>query len=68
VARAVAHIPMEQAQRFTTLFHALLSRGVYLAPSGFEVGFLSTAHGDADIEHTVAAFAAGCADTAAAAD
>jgi glutamate-1-semialdehyde 2,1-aminomutase len=40
------------------LFHALLERGVYLAPSGFEVGFLATAHTDADLEQTLSAFAA----------
>ncbi len=56
VVRAVEHVPANQARRFTRLFHALLARGVYLAPSGFEVGFLSTAHSDADLETTVAAF------------
>jgi glutamate-1-semialdehyde 2,1-aminomutase len=35
----------------------LLDRGVYLAPSGWEVGFVSAAHTDADIETTVAAVA-----------
>ncbi|HNW28222.1 MAG TPA: glutamate-1-semialdehyde 2,1-aminomutase [Spirochaetota bacterium] len=40
-------------------FHGeMLGRGVYLAPSGYEVGFLSTAHTDADIEQTAAAVAA----------
>ena len=33
----------------------MLERGVYLAPSQFEAGFLSTAHGDAEIEATIAA-------------
>ncbi len=37
-------------------FHAeMLGRGVYLAPSGYEVGFLSYAHSDEDIEKTVGA-------------
>lgn len=37
-------------------FHGeMLRRGVYLAPSGYEVGFLSTAHTDGDIEQTAAA-------------
>jgi glutamate-1-semialdehyde 2,1-aminomutase len=37
-------------------FHGeMLRRGVYLSPSGFEVGFLSTAHGDAELEKTAAA-------------
>jgi glutamate-1-semialdehyde 2,1-aminomutase len=35
----------------------MLAAGVYLAPSQFEAGFLSTAHSPADIEKTVAAAA-----------
>lgn len=54
--RAVAAIPAGHRARFAQLFHALLGRGVYLAPSGFEVGFLSTAHTDADLEQFLAAF------------
>jgi glutamate-1-semialdehyde 2,1-aminomutase len=56
VVRSVAGIPPTQRERFARLFHALLERGVYLAPSGFEVGFMSTAHGDDEIERTLAAF------------
>ena len=33
----------------------MLSRGVYLAPSSFEAGFISCAHTDADIQETIAA-------------
>ncbi len=36
-------------------FHGMLKRGVYLAPSQFEAGFMSLAHTDADIDATVAA-------------
>ncbi len=36
-------------------FRALLERGVYIAPSQFEAGFVSTAHTDADLDQTVAA-------------
>jgi glutamate-1-semialdehyde 2,1-aminomutase len=36
-------------------FHAMLERGVYLAPSQFEAGFLSLAHGEAAIADTLAA-------------
>ncbi|MGE0857943.1 MAG: glutamate-1-semialdehyde 2,1-aminomutase [Gammaproteobacteria bacterium] len=43
--------------RFKRFFHALLDEGVNLAPSAFEAGFLSSAHGDAEIEQTVAAVA-----------
>ena len=41
--------------RFNRFFHAMLERGVYLAPSAFEAGFMSSAHGDAEIALTVAA-------------
>ena len=40
-------------ERFKKFFHGMLDAGVYLAPSQFEAGFLSTAHSEADIEKTV---------------
>ena len=47
---------------FNRFFHAMLDRGVYLAPSAFEAGFISSAHDDAVIATTLdaarAAFAA----------
>ncbi len=43
---------------FARFFHALLDRGVYIAPSQFEAGFLSTEHGEVEIEETIAAAAA----------
>lgn len=43
--------------RFARFFHGMLERGVYLAPSQFEAGFLSTAHTEEDIRATVAAAA-----------
>ena len=45
-------------QRYGKFFHALLDRGVYLAPSQFEVGFLSLAHTPADIVETIQAASA----------
>jgi glutamate-1-semialdehyde 2,1-aminomutase len=42
-------------QRYARFFHALLARGVYLAPSQFEAGFVSLAHTEADVEATVQA-------------
>jgi glutamate-1-semialdehyde 2,1-aminomutase len=39
--------------RFAKLFHFMLERGVYLAPSQFEAGFISAAHTEEDIQHTV---------------
>ncbi len=44
-------------ERFKKYFHGMLVEGVYLAPSQFETGFLSTAHTEADIAHTVQAAA-----------
>lgn len=42
-------------ERFKKFFHAMLDRGVYLAPSAFEAGFLSAAHGDSEIAKTISA-------------
>ncbi|MBI5278466.1 MAG: glutamate-1-semialdehyde 2,1-aminomutase [Burkholderiales bacterium] len=41
--------------RFGRFFHALLDRGVYIAPALYEAGFVSSAHTDADIAATVEA-------------
>ena len=43
------------AGAFKRFFHAMLKRGVYFAPSAFEAGFLSSAHGDIEIGHTLEA-------------
>ncbi|MEQ1774320.1 MAG: glutamate-1-semialdehyde 2,1-aminomutase [Burkholderiales bacterium] len=42
-------------ERFNAFFHAMLAEGVYLAPSAYEAGFVSSAHSAADIEKTVVA-------------
>jgi glutamate-1-semialdehyde 2,1-aminomutase len=42
-------------KRYAKFFHAMLERGVYLAPSQFEVGFMSLAHSEEDIEATLRA-------------
>jgi len=44
-------------ERFKKFFHGMLAAGVYLAPSPFEAGFISTAHGEAEVEMTVKAAA-----------
>ncbi|MEW5933283.1 MAG: glutamate-1-semialdehyde 2,1-aminomutase [Bacillota bacterium] len=41
--------------RYGRFFHALLERGIYFPPSQFEACFLSLAHGDAELEQTIAA-------------
>ena len=40
-------------KRYAAFFHAMLERGVYLAPSQYEAGFLSIAHNDATIDETL---------------
>ncbi|MCG7561848.1 glutamate-1-semialdehyde 2,1-aminomutase [Pseudoalteromonas sp. McH1-42] len=42
-------------ERFKRFFHLMLEEGVYLAPSAFEAGFVSTMHSDADIAETIKA-------------
>ncbi len=42
-------------ERFKRFFHAMLDRGVYLAPSQFEAAFVSLAHSDDDIDRTLVA-------------
>jgi glutamate-1-semialdehyde 2,1-aminomutase len=51
--------------RFRTFFHGMLGRGVYLAPSAFEAGFVSAAHAGADIAATLEAAAATFVEIAA---
>ena len=41
------------AQKFSRFFHLMLQHGVYLAPSAFEAGFVSTAHGEKELMHTL---------------
>lgn len=40
-------------ERFKRFFHLMLDAGVYLAPSAFEAGFTSIAHGDAELALTL---------------
>jgi glutamate-1-semialdehyde 2,1-aminomutase len=53
----VADAMKSDRERFKNYFHGMLAEGIYLAPSQFEAGFLSTAHTAADIEQTVTAAA-----------
>lgn len=43
--------------RFNRFFHGMLRRGIYLAPSSFEAGFVSAAHSQLDIKATISAAA-----------
>lgn len=41
------------SEHFQSFFHSMLDNGVYLAPSSFEAGFISSAHGDTEIQKTL---------------
>ncbi|MGH7618291.1 MAG: hypothetical protein ACREPM_13790 [Gemmatimonadaceae bacterium] len=51
--RSFADAKTSDVERFKRFFHAALDRGVYLAPSAFEAGFMSDAHTDADVDETL---------------
>ena len=56
--RSPSRIPRGCGPRYAAIYHPLLARGIYLAPSGFEVGFISAAHTIADIAELASAIAA----------
>lgn len=53
VVSTFAQVMSSDAERFRRYFHAMLDNGVYLAPSAFEAGFVSAAHGDREIDLTL---------------
>ena len=53
--RSYADVARGDLEAFKAFFHAMLSRGVYLAPSMFEAGFVSSAHDASVIEQTLQA-------------
>ena len=54
--RSAEDIDADSMKHFKVLYHALLENGVYSGPSGYEVGFMSEAHTQEDIEKTIKAF------------
>jgi glutamate-1-semialdehyde 2,1-aminomutase len=50
-----AEVMQSDKDAFNRFFHAMLEEGVYLAPSAYEAGFVSAAHGDAEIADTLRA-------------
>ena len=50
-----AEVMEADRDRFNIYFHGMLSRGIYLAPSAFEAGFVSAMHDAKDIDATIAA-------------
>jgi glutamate-1-semialdehyde 2,1-aminomutase len=55
VPASFADVMASDKERFNRFFHAMLNAGHYFAPSAFEAGFVSAAHGEAEIDATVAA-------------
>jgi glutamate-1-semialdehyde 2,1-aminomutase len=53
--RSFAEVMQCDREAFNGFFHAMLERGVYLAPSAYEAGFVSSAHGPLEIEATLVA-------------
>ena len=53
--RSFAQVAAADIDRFKAFFHGMLGEGVYLAPSAFEAGFVSAAHGDDEIGATLEA-------------
>jgi len=53
--RSFAQVAAADVERFRRFFHGMLDEGIYFAPSAFEAGFVSTAHGDTEIEQTISA-------------
>ena len=51
--RTFSQVAAADIERFRTFFHGILKQGVYLAPSAFEAGFVSAAHGDDEISRTL---------------
>lgn len=52
---SLAEVMQCDRERFNKFFHGMLTRGVYLAPSAYEAGFVSAAHGATEIDATLAA-------------
>ena len=50
-----AEVQACDTQKFAQFFHRCLAHNIYLAPSAYEAGFISAAHGAAEIEQTIAA-------------
>ena len=53
VPASYAEVMACDKERFNRFFHAMLDDGVYFAPSAYEAGFVSAAHGDDDIAETI---------------
>jgi glutamate-1-semialdehyde 2,1-aminomutase len=55
--RSYAEATRCDTESFKQFFHLMLEEGIYLAPSAFEAGFISSAHGDTELQATLDAAA-----------
>jgi glutamate-1-semialdehyde 2,1-aminomutase len=55
--RSFSQVSAANVERFKLFFHGMLAEGIYLAPSAYEAGFVSAAHGSDEVEKTLAAAA-----------
>jgi len=53
IPQTLADIQANDHKRFNQFFHSMLAQGVYLAPSSYEAGFVSAAHGETEITATI---------------
>ena len=51
--RSFEHVMGCDVERFNKYFHAMLERGIYMAPSAFEAAFVSSAHGEDEVDATL---------------
>ncbi|HEY4338907.1 MAG TPA: glutamate-1-semialdehyde 2,1-aminomutase [Steroidobacteraceae bacterium] len=63
--RRAGTLSAQASTRFQKLFHAMLARGIYIAPSAYEVTFISLAHCDDDLQRFASALAESIAIAAA---
>ena len=56
--RSFGQVAAADIERFRAFFHGMIDKGIYLAPSAFEAGFISAAHTDDEIDTTIDAAAA----------
>ena len=54
IPTSFAEVMQCNKEAFNRFFHAMLEEGVYFAPSAFEAGFVSSVHGDAELDKTLA--------------
>jgi glutamate-1-semialdehyde 2,1-aminomutase len=62
--RSAEHIDPRASAVYARVFHSLLAKGIALAPSAYEIGFLSLAHSRVDVDRLAAALGEALSDPA----